>query len=114
MKTTTAAAAVQAQAPAPANYNSERDMKELRAAISDMDCMAQEALGEIAAIAKLALLAMEAGQMEKPAGRELIAKALESIYRQSNHAEDAITAAAEDAGSPYVDTAHLRRMGVGR
>lgn len=106
---TTTAPAVQSRAPAAPAFAGEREVARLRSTIESMDCMAQEALGQIAAIAKLALLAME--QPGRTAIRdEMIAKALEAIWAKAECSEDSINATAEEVGCNSHDEAFERRM----
>ena len=80
---------------------------QLRIAISDMDCLSQSGFSSIAAIAKLALAALEnpltCGDID------CIAAALESIRSTAMDVENCINATAEGVGCHYVDAAQRRR-----
>ena len=80
---------------------------QLRIAIGDIDCLSQGGFSSIAAIAKLALAALEnpltCGDIDS------IAAALESIRSTAMDVENCINATAEGVGCHYVDTAQRRR-----
>ncbi|HEY9208973.1 MAG TPA: hypothetical protein VIP31_08065 [Acidovorax sp.] len=80
---------------------------QLRIAIHDMDCMSQGGFSSIAAIAKLALAALENPQT--CGDIDSIAAALESIRCTAKDIENCINATAEGVGCHYVDAAQRRR-----
>ena len=74
------------------------DIKNLQAAVRDMDSVAREGLSEIAAIAKLALSAMES-PTDYPA-QETIAKIFSAIWSKAENIESCIYAESESVGAP--------------
>lgn len=80
---------------------------QLRNAIHDMDCLSQGGFSSIAAIAKLALAALENPRTCNDL--ESIADALESILGTARDTENCINACAEGMGCHYVDEAQRRR-----
>lgn len=86
--------------------------QKLKDAVEMMDGAAQDALSEIAAIAKLAL-----ASMENPATCDdscTIAHVLGAIRSKALDAENCINAYAEEVGCHYVDQAQLRRWAAER
>lgn len=85
-----------------------KELKDLRAAIHDMDALAQCVFSEIAGIARLALAALET-----PHGRddmESLAAALGAICGRADDAENGINWRAEQVGCNYRDQAPARRF----
>ena len=82
-------------------------LTQLRSAISDMDCMSQSGFSSIAAIAKLALAALENPMTCNDI--DSIAAALESIRSTAMDVENCINATAEGVGCHSVDAAQRRR-----
>lgn len=86
--------------------------EKLQHTIRGMDGMAQDALSEIAAIAKLLL-----ASLENPVvcyDSNTIARALGAIRSKALDAENCITAYAEEMGCNYVDEAFMRRIAARR
>jgi len=83
------------------------DIKRLHAAVYDMDCLAQGGFSEIAAIAKLAMVALETqdGYLHP----ENIANALRTIWGKAYDIENCVNYAAEEVGCNYVDPHTKRR-----
>lgn len=81
--------------------------KQLCNAITEMDSSAQNAFGQIRAIAELALASLE--KPETYSTLEGIAKVLIAIGEKARSAEDYINATAEDVGCNYKDPATRRR-----
>lgn len=123
-KVTTTVPAVQPLAPAPAApaFDADREVTKLRQTleevsrdrtylretINEIDSYSQTGFGDIAAIAKLALLSME-----KPMtviDIERIATVLEFIWDRAGSMEDLIRTSAELAGCPYQNQARQSRM----
>lgn len=73
-----------------------------------MDCLTYHALSEIAAIARLALSAMES-PTSRPA-LETFAQAFITITRIADDTKDSTGRYAEDAGCEYSDDASMRRL----
>ena len=84
------------------------DIKNLQAAVRDMDSVAREGLSEIAAIAKLALSAMES-PTDYPA-QETIAKIFSAIWSKAENIESCIYAEAESVGCACSCESALRRL----
>lgn len=84
------------------------DIKNLQAAVRDMDSVAREGLSEIAAIAKLALSAMES-PTDYPA-QETIAKIFSAIWSKAENIENCIYAEAESVGCACSCESALRRL----
>lgn len=84
------------------------DIRSLQAAVRDMDSVARDGLAEIAAIAKLALSAMESST-DYPA-QETIAKTFSAIWSKAENIENCIYAEAESVGCACTDESSLRRL----
>jgi len=83
-------------------------VQQLRSAITDMDALAHEGFSQIAAIAKLALTALEsANGWQHP---EIIARALEAIQGKAEAQNDCINHEAHEVGCAFADAARLRRF----
>lgn len=88
------------------------DPKRLQAAVIDMDCLSQDGFGEIAAIAKLALAALET-----PGGYsdlETIAQALNSIRSKADSISNCVNSQAEAVGCNYHNPSVERRYAAVR
>lgn len=88
----------------------QRDL--LKAAITEMDALSQNGFSEIAAIANLALLALE--HRDAPHRMEHIAYAFSAICGVAECAENCINSQAEEVGCNYIDQASHRRMDARR
>lgn len=88
-------------ADANSTPSKSNDIKRLHAAVYDMDCLAQGGFSEIAAIAKLAMVALETqdGYLHP----ENIANALRTIWGKAYDIENCINDTAEEVGCNYVD-----------
>lgn len=88
------------------------DIKRLHAAVYDMDCLAQGGFSEIAAIAKLAMSALETpdGYLQP----ENIANALRTIWGKAYDIENCINCAAEEVGCNYIDPSIKLRYAASR
>lgn len=84
------------------------DFRSLQNTVRAMDCLASNALSEIAAIARLALSAMES-PTSHPAP-ETFAKVFTTILKTADDIKDCIGRYAEDAGCEYSDDASMRRL----
>lgn len=83
------------------------DIGELQSAIEDMDCMATDAFGQISAIARLMLDAME--NPTTGICMETFAKAITVICSKADEANDCVGNTAEQVGCGYVDAMSERR-----
>lgn len=84
------------------------DVLSLQSTVRAMDCLASGALSEIAAIARLALSAMES-PTSHPAP-ETFAQVFITIMKTADDIKDSIGRYAEDAGCEYNDDESLRRL----
>ena len=84
----------------------------LCAVVNEMDGMAQGGLGEIAAIARLALAAMEAPQMHRD--WDAFAGAFLAIEGRAKDVQNLINVTAEAVGCNYVDGGRRRRSDARR
>lgn len=84
------------------------DLSKLKNAVRAMDCLASDTLAEIAAVARLALSAMES-PTSHPAP-ETFARLFNVILKQADDTRDCIGRYAEDAGCGYSDDASMRRL----
>lgn len=84
------------------------DIKSLQAAVLDMDRVAREGLSEIAAIAKLALSAMESPTNHP--SQETFAKIFSAIWSKAENIENCIYCEAESVGCASADESSLRRL----
>lgn len=108
-KRATAAPAATTKGPDGPSFDADRELTQLRTTIEGIDAISQEALGEIAAVARLVLMALEQpgrGVVQD----EVIAKAIEAIWNKAQCTEDSINAEAESVGCCYVDESRRRRM----
>lgn len=83
------------------------DMNALRAAVTDMDCLAQAALNEIASITRMSL-----AWLETPDGQrhtEILADALNNIWYRAQNAAENIGFEADRVGCAFEDEAQKRR-----
>lgn len=108
-KVTTSIKTVASQPPAEPDFDAERQINELRSTVNEVDLVAQTSLGQISAIAKLALIALEAPDPHNHT-IEHVAKALELIYDRAGFWMDDITAQAEALGCNHIDEHARRRM----
>jgi hypothetical protein len=84
------------------------EVQKLCATIINMDALSQEGFSEIASIASLALLGLEA-----PGGRRHIddvINALKAIRGKAYDIKDCIDNEAENVGCKYVDKVYCRRL----
>lgn len=84
------------------------DLNRLRDAVLNMDCLSQTGFSQIAAIARLSLLAMET-----PAAQQhtcTLATALEAIQTIADDIQSCINSTAEGVGCNYIDSPARRRM----
>lgn len=88
------------------------DITRLKAAITDMDCLAQSGFSEISAIAKLALAALETP--DGYTNLEIIAQALRAIWVKADDIENCVNFAAGQVGCNYKDQATERRRDAQR
>lgn len=99
-----------------ANLNStpipSTDISRLTNAIEMMDCLAQEGLSEISAIAKLTLMALETPDGYRHP--ENIAHALRAIWGKADQIENCINSEAEQVGHNWRDTSTERRYAAHR
>ncbi|MFN3071950.1 hypothetical protein ACKWMY_28110 [Serratia sp. J2] len=85
-----------------------KDMNRLHAAITDIDCLSQQAFSEIAAAADLLLHWMESPEgYQRP---DVIAAALSSISHKAQQTLENIGLEAESVGCEYVDLDSKRRF----
>ena len=84
------------------------DLTRLRAAVSDIDCLSQQGFGQIAAIARLALMSMEVPAAYRHP--DVLATAMDAILNIAKDIQNCINAAAEDVGCNYIDSPERRRM----
>lgn len=83
------------------------DLRDLYGTIHDMDALSQEGLSEIAAIAKLAL-----GAMESPTNQpdmDTLARAFSAIWTRAEHLEGCIATEAVTRGCASEDIDARRR-----
>ena len=83
------------------------DIKNLQSAVRNIDALAREGLSEIAAIAKLALAAMESPTNHP--SMEILAQTFSLIWAKAENIENNIGCEAEEVGCAHVDDAALRR-----
>lgn len=87
-------------------------VRDLRSAVEFMDALSYEGFSEIAAIARLALTALERPEgYESP---ERIAQALQCIVSKADYIQDGINSQAEQVGCNYVDEAERLRSAARR
>ncbi len=79
------------------------DMSKLRNAVTDMDALAQGGFKEIAAIAHMAMLAMQHPMVARHP--EPLAQALSAIKRTADDIVNCINATAEEVGCHWSDPA---------
>lgn len=79
--------------------------------ITDIDSLSQQGFGQIAAIARLALVAMESPETCRHP--EYLAHAFEVIWSIAEDVQNCINAQAEEVGCNYIDPAVSRRQAVG-
>lgn len=85
-----------------------KDMNRLHAAITDIDCLSQQAFSEINAIAELTLRWMESPEgYQRP---DVISAALSSISHKAQQTLENIGLEAESVGCEYVDLDSKRRF----
>ncbi|WP_051516733.1 hypothetical protein [Herbaspirillum sp. RV1423] len=80
----------------------QRIMK-LEKAVNFMDALSQEGFGQIAAIAKLAILSLETPEGYYPAHRETLAAAFTAICKIADDIADCINCEAEEVGLNHKD-----------
>lgn len=85
----------------------QTELHPLRAAVADMDCLAQGGLRQIAAIARLALLAMESPEAYRNPDR--LAAAFDAIWSIAEDIENSVGCRAEEVGLGHGDLAARRR-----
>lgn len=83
------------------------DINALRAAVTDMDCLAQAALNEIASIARMSLAWLETPDGQR--STETIADALNNIWYRAQNAAENIGFEAERVGCAFEDEAQIKR-----
>jgi len=83
-------------------------VQQLRSTVEGIDCQAQSALSEIAALCRLSLTALETPHGWQQV--DAIASALETIWGKADDAKNSINAQAEGVGCGYEDIAWMRRM----
>ena len=88
--------------------------EDLRTAIEEMDGLAQGGFTEIAAMAKLALLAMEQPNAYTNGGMDHVATMLSAIWGKALDIENCINSTAENVGCNCVDQAQRRRWNAQR
>lgn len=84
------------------------DIESLQNTVRAMDCIASDALSEIAAVARLALSAMESPTSHP--SPETFARVFTTILKTADDIKDCIGRYAEDAGCEYSDDASMRRL----
>ncbi|MDO8713776.1 MAG: hypothetical protein Q7K13_04770 [Polynucleobacter sp.] len=90
-------------------------LKQLCDAVSEMDGLAQAGFGEIASLARLALLAMEQPETyTRGGGMDAIAHVLSSIKGKAEDINNCINVTAEQVGCNFVDDANRRRWDAKR
>lgn len=82
-------------------------IEQLRNAVTEMDGLAQSGFSEIAAIARLALYAMENPMMSNDL--DVFAIAFNAIWSKAKDIENCINVTAETVGCNSVDEAQRRR-----
>ena len=90
----------------------ETDLHKLHETIRDMDALAQGGFSEIAAIARLSLIALESPKEVRDP--ETIAQALHAIWSKALDIENSITATAGEVGCEFIDDQALRRYAAVR
>lgn len=85
----------------------KKDLNSLCAAVRDMDCFAQQALGEIVSIARLSLAWLETPDGQR--NTETIADALNTIWFRAQNAAECIGLEADDVGCAHHDEAQKNR-----
>ncbi len=83
------------------------DAEDLQCAVYDMHAMAQDGLSEIAAIAKLALAAMESPTNQP--GMDTLARAFSAIWTRAEHLDGCIATEAITRGCASEDIDARRR-----
>lgn len=84
--------------------------EQLRGVITDMDALAQGGFGQIASMARLALLALEQpGTYVSASSMDAIAGVLAAIKSKAEDIDNCINSMAEGAGCNCVDDAQRRR-----
>ena len=90
-------------------------LEQLRNAVNEMDGLAQSGFGEIASLARLALLAMEQPKnYANGFGMDAVADVLSAITNRAFDINNCINVTAERVGCNYVDDAQRRRWDAQR
>jgi hypothetical protein len=85
----------------------KKDLNSLCSAVRDMDCFAQQALGEIVSLARLSLAWLETP--EGQSNTETIAAALNSIWFRAQNAAECIGLEADGVDCAFIDEAQVKR-----
>ncbi|RDL25080.1 hypothetical protein [Serratia fonticola] len=85
-----------------------KDMNRLHAAITDMDCLSQQAFSEIEVTAELLLRRMESPEFYK--NMDILAGALILITTRAQQALESVGHEADSVGCGYIDSDRLRRQ----
>lgn len=106
--TKTPKAQVVAVAPPAPVFDAEREIAQLRLAISEIQAIAQISLDQIAAIGNLALAALET-PFKTVHQKETVAQAILTMVEKAQMAGDSVSFEAENVGVLYRDEAKERR-----
>lgn len=85
-----------------------KDMNRLHAAITDMDCLSQQAFSEIEVTAELLLRRMESPDFYK--NMDMVADALTLISNRAQQGLESVGCEADSVGCGYIDSDRLRRQ----
>ena len=85
----------------------KKALNSLCAAVRDMDCLAQAALGEIASVARLSLAWLETPDGQR--NTETIADALNTIWFRAQNAAECIGLEADGVGCAFNDESQVKR-----
>lgn len=85
-----------------------KDMNRLHAAITDIDCLSQQAFSEIEVTAELLLRRMESPEFYK--NMDIVADALILISNRAKQALESVGYEAEFVGCGYIDSDRHRRQ----
>ena len=89
--------------------------EQLRSVITDMDALAQGGFGQIASMARLALLAMEQpGTYASVSRMDAIAGVLAAIQSKAEDVDNCLNAMAEGVGCNHEDTNQRKRLNAMR